>query len=216
MVLAGQLILGAGYQVTQSWTLETRYTYFVADEGDFDGAELDGLYQAHALTVGGRYTFGQRGKAPEARPEPVAVVAPADVPPAPPAVSDADLVAPAPVVTTATPCADTNFVVYFEWDRSHLTEQARGIIAEAVDRARACGIGNVNVVGHTDTSGAEGYNVGLSNRRSRTVVNELRSLGVPGGQIASSGRGETDPAIPTADGVREPLNRRAEVTISLF
>ncbi|WP_162997935.1 OmpA family protein, partial [Brevundimonas lutea] len=70
------------------------------------------------------------------------------------------------------------------------------------------------VVGHADTSGNAQYNIGLSNRRARTVADALVSQGVNGGVISLEGRGETQLARPTADGVREPLNRRATININ--
>jgi OOP family OmpA-OmpF porin len=70
------------------------------------------------------------------------------------------------------------------------------------------------VVGHADTSGSAAYNVGLSNRRSRTVADALVAQGVNGGVISLDGKGETALARATADGVREPLNRRATIGIN--
>jgi flagellar motor protein MotB len=72
----------------------------------------------------------------------------------------------------------------------------------------------VLVVGHTDTSGSAAYNLGLSNRRARTVADALVAAGVNGGVVSLDGRGETQLARATADGVREPLNRRATVDIN--
>ena len=72
----------------------------------------------------------------------------------------------------------------------------------------------VLIVGYTDTSGSAAYNLGLSNRRSRTVADALVAQGVNGGVIALDGKGETALAKPTADGVREPLNRRATIDIN--
>ena len=69
-------------------------------------------------------------------------------------------------------------------------------------------------MGHADTSGSAAYNVRLSQRRAATVRDALVSQGVTGGAITTEGRGETDLARPTADGVREPLNRRATININ--
>jgi outer membrane protein OmpA-like peptidoglycan-associated protein len=70
------------------------------------------------------------------------------------------------------------------------------------------------VVGHADTSGSAPYNFGLSERRASVVRDALASRGIPPNLITVEARGETDLARPTRDGVREPLNRRAVVTIS--
>ncbi|MEE2567781.1 OmpA family protein, partial [Hyphobacterium marinum] len=69
------------------------------------------------------------------------------------------------------------FVVYFEWDRSNLTSQAQAVINQAVNQARNCGVASVAIDGHADRSGAASYNVGLSERRSRAVRDEMVRLG---------------------------------------
>jgi len=47
------------------------------------------------------------------------------------------------------------------------------------------------------------------------VESELRRDGITTSNIVKSAKGETELAIPTGDGVREPLNRRTEVVIRL-
>ena len=117
---------------------------------------------------------------------------------------------PPPVV-----CNDVQFPVYFEWDRADLTDQARAVIAQASNQRGSCGVTRVSVSGFTDRSGAASYNVGLSERRARVVRDELVRLGVPASTISLEAFGETRNAVQTPDGVREPLNRRAEVVIVL-
>lgn len=106
-------------------------------------------------------------------------------------------------------------MVYFEWDRSNLTDQARSVISRAVSEARRCGVSTVNIAGHADRSGSASYNVGLSERRARAVRDEMVRLGVTGAAISLEAFGESRPAVQTPDGVREPLNRRSEVVIDL-
>lgn len=116
------------------------------------------------------------------------------------------------------PCSTVNqeFVVYFEWDSSDLTSQASAVVDQAIanirDRAD-CATGGVSIVGHTDTSGASAYNQRLSARRASIVSDALQSRGIAAEAISTDGRGEDDLAKATRDGVREPLNRRSEVTI---
>lgn len=112
-------------------------------------------------------------------------------------------------------CEDAEFVVYFEWDRSNVTDQSRNVINSAINTARNCGVAAVRVDGHADRSGAASYNVGLSERRARAVRDELVRLGVPAGAVSINAYGESRPAVATPDGVREPLNRRVEVLINL-
>tara|TARA_B100000678_G_C17774242_1_gene328026 strand:- start:98 stop:430 length:333 start_codon:yes stop_codon:yes gene_type:complete len=107
-------------------------------------------------------------------------------------------------------------VVYFEWDRSEITSQASAVIDQAVANIRGrqdCAPNSVTIVGHTDTSGAQSYNARLSERRATAVATALNERGIPSSMITTEGRGENDLAKQTPDGVREPLNRRSEVTI---
>ncbi|HET6224341.1 MAG TPA: OmpA family protein, partial [Dongiaceae bacterium] len=62
-------------------------------------------------------------------------------------------------------------------------------------------------------SGSASYNVGLSERRAQAVAAELAANGVPQADIAVDWKGETEPLVPTGDGVREPQNRRAVIEL---
>lgn len=125
------------------------------------------------------------------------------VPPAPPPA------APAPA-----PSAVRTFLVFFDWDRADLTERARQIIAEAALNARrASGSTRIEVAGHADRSGTPDYNQRLSQRRADQVAGELVRNGVDRGDIAITAFGETRPLVQTADGVREPQNRRVEIVL---
>jgi len=110
--------------------------------------------------------------------------------------------------------AARQFVVYFDWDRSVLTTEAQAVIAQAAAYSKTGAPTRVLVVGHADTSGSAAYNIGLSNRRARTTADALVAQGVAGGVISLDGKGETQLARATADGVREPLNRRATIDIN--
>jgi outer membrane protein OmpA-like peptidoglycan-associated protein len=68
-----------------------------------------------------------------------------------------------------------------------------------------------SLTGYTDLAGSLGYNQRLSVRRADNVANTLANWGVPRSDMAVSGRGENDPGVPTALGVREPQNRRVEI-----
>lgn len=107
-----------------------------------------------------------------------------------------------------------DYVVYFGFNKSNLTDRARAVIDEVVAAYGAMGASAVSIVGHTDTVGSVQYNQGLSERRANRVAQALVDLGVPGSQIATAGRSELEPARVTGDGVREQLNRRAEISLS--
>ena len=73
---------------------------------------------------------------------------------------------------------------------------------------------SVVVTGHTDRSGSDAYNMRLSERRAKAVADALVGLGVGQDKLSVDWKGESQPAVPTPDGVKEPLNRRATIGIN--
>jgi OmpA-OmpF porin, OOP family len=125
------------------------------------------------------------------------------VPPPPP---------PAPIAAPAPPPAPPKvFIVFFDWDKDTITPEGHAIIQQAADAYRAGAPVQLQVTGYTDRSGSPGYNQRLSERRANNVARALAALGVPKEQMIVAGRGENDNRVPTADGVREPQNRRVEI-----
>jgi len=122
-----------------------------------------------------------------------------------PAVAVAAPPPPAPVAPS--------FIVFFDWDRSNLSAQALNTIKQAAGSYKTKGSARVTATGHTDKSGPESYNMALSLRRANTVKDALVREGVPATAISVIGKGETQPLVQTADGVREPQNRRVEIVI---
>jgi outer membrane protein OmpA-like peptidoglycan-associated protein len=119
----------------------------------------------------------------------------------------------APPPMTAPPVQATSFMVFFDWDRSNLSAQAMSTIQQAANAYKTKGNARITATGHADRSGPENYNMALSLRRANAVKDALVQNGVPATAIAVVGRGESQPLVPTADGVREPQNRRVEIVI---
>ena len=112
------------------------------------------------------------------------------------------------------PAAQSNsYMVFFDWDRSNLSEQALNTIRQAAGAFKTRGNARIVATGHADKSGPENYNMALSLRRANAVKDALVREGVPATVISVVGRGESQPLVPTADGVREPQNRRVEIVI---
>jgi outer membrane protein OmpA-like peptidoglycan-associated protein len=107
-----------------------------------------------------------------------------------------------------------NYIVYFGFDRTDLTDRARAVIDEVVSAVQTMGATSLSVVGHADTVGSVEYNQGLSEARARRVGDALVERGIPASSMVLAGRSELQPAVQTGDGVREPLNRRVEITLS--
>jgi OmpA-OmpF porin, OOP family len=106
------------------------------------------------------------------------------------------------------------YLVFFDWDQSTLTSSALNILDVVANEVRANPPAAVVIVGHADTSGPADYNDRLSMRRADAVRAALIQRGVPAGLIQSSARGENELLVPTPDNVREPSNRRVNISFN--
>lgn len=138
----------------------------------------------------------------------------------PPPPSRDDVQAAAAPATPAEPAGDLPdtkprfYSIYFEWNRDDLDATAQRVIdAIATDWGGAPEA--VSLIGHADRSGSDNYNQELSERRVRAVSDALQAKGFTTARLTGVGRGESDPVVPTPDGVRERQNRRVIVTIEV-
>ena len=106
---------------------------------------------------------------------------------------------------------DNVYLVFFSWDQADISPVAASVLDQVradYERGRPA---RVVVAGHADRSGPEGYNLVLSQQRAEAVADALAALGVPENAMTLEAFGESSPRVPTADGVREPQNRRVEI-----
>jgi outer membrane protein OmpA-like peptidoglycan-associated protein len=108
---------------------------------------------------------------------------------------------------------DTKLVIYFDHDKSNLLPAELVKIDEAIAAMKERDVKIVLLSGHTDLSGSDAYNEGLSMRRALVVRDALTARGVMIDKITYEFFGESRPAVPTKDGVRLQANRRTEVVI---
>jgi outer membrane protein OmpA-like peptidoglycan-associated protein len=106
-----------------------------------------------------------------------------------------------------------NYIVFFDFDRSSVTQEADRVLAAAVDNAKQAQVTKIEVTGHADRSGSVKYNQRLSQRRADVVKSALVAKGIPADQIEVIAKGEGDPLVATKDGVREAQNRRVQVIL---
>jgi len=118
--------------------------------------------------------------------------------------------APAPASGATTPPAVEALYVYFDADSAKLNKQAEETADQA---ARLYREGNPNVmkiVGHTDATGDELYNLYLSARRANAVKAALVARGIPAPTLELQAAGESDRAATDANA--NPQDRRAVIT----
>ncbi|MGC2857724.1 OmpA family protein [Novispirillum sp. DQ9] len=197
--LGYQGIAGMSYALTEQLALRGDYRYMATTTPTFtadNGNSVKVPTGNHTLMVGLTWHFGQ--PAPKPQPIPAAAPAPAPAP------------QPAPAPVAAQP---SSYMVFFDWDRADLTDEARTIIGRAVAAARQGQKVRIDLTGHADRSGTDAYNLKLSQRRADAVRAAMVQQGLPMDAISTVARGESDPLVQTPDGVREPQNRRVEILL---
>lgn len=108
----------------------------------------------------------------------------------------------------------------FDYDKATLTTAAEADLRKAAELIRKSPPGTIQIIGHTDGKGDDGYNQTLSEARAQAVAGWFgQQVGVRQREFAVSGKGKTAPIAPntTADGKDDPAgrakNRRVEVIV---
>ena len=71
----------------------------------------------------------------------------------------------------------------------------------------------VEVAGHTDSTGSDAYNQGLSERRATSVSGYLQGQGVMSERLITLGMGESRPVADNSTAAGRQANRRVEITM---
>jgi len=196
-----QPMVGVHYAVSPRIELGLEYRYvgttqatfsIPAPTNTFAGSSFTDQYSSHNILLSLTWHFASPPMAP------VPVAQPVVVPPAPPAPP---------------PHQAQKFLVFFDFDKSTLTEAGSQVVAAAAAAYKNGGSAHLDVAGYTDLSGTQAYNLKLSERRAETVRNALVHDGVQANDIGVSWHGKENPRVPTPDGVREPQNRRVEINL---
>lgn len=110
--------------------------------------------------------------------------------------------------------------IEFAFDSSELTAAAKAMLDDAVARLTPYKelirneTTHVTVTGHTDSTGPEAYNQGLSERRASSVADYMASsLGVDRTRMQISGVGEASPVADNATREGRAKNRRVEIDV---
>lgn len=100
------------------------------------------------------------------------------------------------------------FDVFFDFDKSDLSMEARDTLATDARLLKAAANVNIVVEGHCDERGTNEYNLGLGERRANAVKNYLVSLGISPSRIKTISYGEEKPFAMGHTEQAWKLNRR--------
>lgn len=103
--------------------------------------------------------------------------------------------------------------ILFDLGKDALKPAAKDSLTKAAETLKTSET-NIIIQGHTDSSGSEGANQVLSERRAGHVRDFLASHGVPTSRLSAVGYGESRPAVPNDSEANRALNRRVQLEIS--
>lgn len=107
-----------------------------------------------------------------------------------------------------------NNQILFGFDKSDLGESAKGNLNELVTILNKYPDTNIEIQGHTDDTGTDSYNQGLSERRAGSVAAYLRSRGIASSRVTTKGFGESAPKYDNATENGRSQNRRVDFLIT--
>jgi outer membrane protein OmpA-like peptidoglycan-associated protein len=101
----------------------------------------------------------------------------------------------------------------FDYDSDVLRGAARQNLSTLAASLEKYPNTDLMIVGHTDATGPDDYNMTLSQRRAAAAANYLASQGVARTRLRSTGRGEAEPVAENDTEANRQKNRRVEVAI---
>jgi OmpA-OmpF porin, OOP family len=192
-------------------------------------AGAEGTLRDYIGTIGFQYSFGEpRAAEPMPAPAPTPAPAPAPAPPPPPEPVDTDRDGvtdqldrcpdtPAGVAVDAYGCTRQGSItlegVGFEVDSAQLTTDSRDVLSSLAADLKKYPRLKIELQGHTDSSGADQYNLQLSQKRADAVRDYLLAQGVASSQLTSKGYGETQPIEDNSTAEGRTANRRVVMSV---
>jgi peptidoglycan-associated lipoprotein len=120
--------------------------------------------------------------------------------------------APEPVVVVVAPPPLTSASVYFDYDTSELTTEARSALQAFVDEAQLHPDQSVRIEGNCDERGTREYNIALGQQRADVAKKYLKDLGLDAARITTISYGKERPRATGHDEPAWKENRRADLT----
>jgi peptidoglycan-associated lipoprotein len=104
--------------------------------------------------------------------------------------------------------------VYFNFDSSNLSEQARASLVKDADLLKKIGKAKIRVEGNCDEKGSDDYNLALGEKRAKEAVQYLVNLGIPAERLTAISYGKEKPANPGHDEASWAKNRRDDLVVT--
>ncbi|KAB0669101.1 peptidoglycan-associated lipoprotein Pal [Oryzomonas sagensis] len=103
--------------------------------------------------------------------------------------------------------------VYFDFDSYTLSGEARKALTNNADYLRRNTAAKLRIEGNCDERGSAEYNIALGEKRAKTAMKYLVTMGIPADRLATISYGKEKPADPGHDEAAWAKNRRDDFTV---
>jgi OmpA-OmpF porin, OOP family len=103
--------------------------------------------------------------------------------------------------------------IRFEQGRATLDQDSTALLDRLIEIAMRCPAANIEIAGHTDGDGEDGFNQALSEKRAQAVVDYLVKAGLPANRFTAVGYGSTQPVAGNDTDEGKAQNRRIEFLV---
>lgn len=103
--------------------------------------------------------------------------------------------------------------IRFESGRATIDPDSAGLLDRLTETAQRCPAANIDIVGHTDADGDEGFNQALSEKRAQAVADYLIRAGLLADRFKAAGYGSQQPVASNDTDEGKARNRRIEFVV---
>ncbi len=103
--------------------------------------------------------------------------------------------------------------IRFESGRATIDPDSAGLLDRLIETALRCPSANIEIAGHTDADGEDGFNQALSEKRAQAVTDFLVKAGLPAERFTAMGYGSTQPVAGNDTDEGKAQNRRIDFVV---
>ena len=201
--------IGVEKQLSSNWAVRAEYQYF----DDFDDNFVQDL-NSNLLSVGVSYNFGTGNTTASAAAATASAVTVTQAPSEP--ITEPAVVEEKTTVVVTKAQTESYSQEMFATNSTELSTDGKIALMPLVEVLKAHPQSSVDVVGHTDSTGAAEYNMMISKKRAAAVAAYIEEQGIEADRISASGEGEENPIATNDTAEGRSQNRRVDATIPGF
>jgi OmpA-OmpF porin, OOP family len=103
--------------------------------------------------------------------------------------------------------------IRFEPGRATIDPDSAGLLDRLIETASRCPNARIEIAGHTDADGEDGFNIALSEKRAQAVADYMVKAGLPPDRFTATGYGSSQPVATNDTDEGKAQNRRIDFLV---